>query len=247
MDSLTVAKQFVIYGNERLEFTRTTRNTVSSRVLIQVNPDCSVVVSAPESAAPEDVELAVTKRAKWISKQLEKFKQQNAFILPRNYVSGESHFYLGRRYVLKIKPDKSAIQGVKLLRGKIEVTARTNSPEKIKVLLQDWYKDKAREVFNSKLEALLQMTPWVSEKPPIRIMRMATQWGSCSPNGQLTLNPHLVKASRECIDYVLLHELCHLAEHNHSERFYRLIDQLMPKWRDVKTLLDNNANRFINS
>ena len=242
-----MAKQFVIYGNERLEFTRTTRNTVSSRVLIQVNPDCSVVVSAPDSATPEDVEFAVTKRAKWISKQLEKFKQQNAFILPRNYVSGESHFYLGRRYVLKIKPDKSAIQGVKLLRGKIEVTARTNSPEKIKVLLQDWYKDKAREVFNSKLEALLQMTPWVSEKPPIRIMRMATQWGSCSPNGQLTLNPHLVKASRECIDYVLLHELCHLAEHNHSERFYRLIDQLMPKWRDVKTLLDNNANRFINS
>ena len=247
MDSLTVAKQFIIYGNDRLEFTRITRKTASSRVLIQVNPDCSVVVSAPDSATPGDVELAVTKRAKWISKQLEKFKQQNAFILPRNYVSGESHFYLGRRYVLKIKPDKSAIQGVKLLRGKIEVTARTNSPEKIKVLLQDWYKDKAREVFNSKLEALLQMTPWVSEKPPIRIMRMATQWGSCSPNGQLTLNPHLVKASRECIDYVLLHELCHLAEHNHSERFYRLIDQLMPKWRDVKTLLDNNANRFINS
>lgn len=242
-----MTKQFVLYGDERLEFTRVIRKRESARVMIQVHPDCMIVVSAPESASNQDVELAVEKRASWISKQLHKFRQQNTFVLPRTYVSGESHFYLGRRYVLKINPDKTSVQGVKLLRGKIEVNVKTNSPEKIKALLQDWYKDKAREVFNNRLNALLQNTQWVSAKPHIRIMRMATQWGSCSPQGQLTLNPHLVKASRECIDYVLLHELCHLAEHNHSERFYRLMGQIMPKWREIKTFLDNNANRYINS
>ncbi len=63
---------------------------------------------------------------------------------------------------------------------------------------------------------------------------MQTQWGSCSPNGRITLNPLLVKAPRECIDYVILHELCHIAEHNHSERFYRLLSQVMPKWEKTK-------------
>jgi len=242
-----VTKQFVLYGVERLEYTRVTRKADTTRVMIQVNPDCTVIVNAPESASDQDVELAVGKRASWISKQLHKFKQQNTFVLPRTYVSGESYFYLGRRYILKVNTDKGTIQSVKLLRGKIEVNAKTNSPEKIKTLLQDWYKEKAREIFNTRLEVLLQKTPWVSEKPHIRIMRMATQWGSCSPHGQLTLNPHLVKASRDCIDYVLLHELCHLAEHNHSDRFYRLMNQTMPKWQEIKTLLDNNANRYINS
>lgn len=242
-----MTKQFVLYGDERLEYTRVTRKADTTRVMIQVNPDCTVIVNAPESASDQDLELAVGKRASWISKQLHKFKQQNTFVLPRTYVSGESHFYLGRRYILKVNTDKGTTQSVKLLRGKIEVNAKTNSPEKIKTLLQDWYKEKAREIFNTRLEVLLQKTPWVSEKPHIHIMRMATQWGSCSPHGQLTLNPHLVKASRECIDYVLLHELCHLAEHNHSDRFYRLMHQTMPKWQEIKTLLDNNANRYINS
>jgi predicted metal-dependent hydrolase len=244
---LALTKQFVLYGDERIEFTRVHKKRESNRVMIQVNPDCTILVSAPESATQQEVALAVEKRANWISKQLRQFRQQNTFVLPRSYVSGESHFHLGKRYILKVNTDKSTSQSVKLLRGKIEVNVKTNSPEKIKTLLQDWYKEKAREIFNNRLEVLLQKTPWVSEKPHIRIMRMATQWGSCSPHGQLTLNPHLVKASRECIDYVLLHELCHLAEHNHSDRFYRLMDQTMPKWQEIKTFLDNNASKYINS
>lgn len=242
-----MTKHFVVYGDERLEFTRVIRRSESTRVMIQVNPDCTIVVNAPETASQQEVELAVVKRASWISKQLHKFKQQNTFVLPRTYVSGESHFYLGRRYILKVNTDKRMNQSVKLLRGKIEVNVKNDSSEKIKTLLQDWYKDRAREIFNNRLEAVLQKTPWVSEEPHVRIMRMATQWGSCSPHGQLTLNPHLVKASRECIDYVLLHELCHLAEHNHSDRFYRLLEQVLPNWRDIKDNLDAKAACYLNT
>ena len=74
---------------------------------------------------------------------------------------------------------------------------------------------------------------------------MKTQWGSCSPGGRLTLNPYLVKAPRECIDYVILHELCHIAEHNHSDKFYRLMKRVMPKWEAVKDRLDKNASIYI--
>jgi len=75
---------------------------------------------------------------------------------------------------------------------------------------------------------------------------MKTQWGSCSPTGAILLNPHLVKAPRECIDYVISHELCHLKEHNHSPRYYRLLSKIMPRWEVVKARLDGMAELLLN-
>lgn len=92
----------------------------------------------------------------------------------------------------------------------------------------------------------MQQSLLVAAKPPLRILSMQTQWGSCSPSGRVTLNPHLVKASRECIDHVILHELCHIAEHNHSERFYRLMQQVMPQWEKTKKRLDGMAAALLN-
>ena len=77
-------------------------------------------------------------------------------------------------------------------------------------------------------------------------MVMKKQWGICSTKGNLILNPHLVKAPKECIDYVILHELCHIAEHNHSERFWRLLTQVMPNWKEVKAKLDGMAELYLN-
>jgi hypothetical protein len=75
---------------------------------------------------------------------------------------------------------------------------------------------------------------------------MKKQWGSCSPTGVLSINPHLVKASPLAIDYVLLHELCHLKIHNHSEKFYRLLDRQMPGWKEIKVGLDQKAELLLN-
>jgi len=75
---------------------------------------------------------------------------------------------------------------------------------------------------------------------------MRTQWGSCSPGGVILLNPHLVKAPRQCIDYVISHELCHLQEHNHSRRYYRLLGKIMPSWEGVKARLDGMAELLLN-
>ena len=92
---------------------------------------------------------------------------------------------------------------------------------------------------------MVPQTLWVSERPPIRLRVMQTQWGNCSAKGCLTLNPWLVKAPSDCIDYVLLHELCHVAEHNHSEAFYRLMGQVMPGWEKIKKRLDGMAEMLL--
>lgn len=230
-----------IYGDERITFECKPRPLVNGRILIKVHPDCRVVVSAPQDTDDQQVLNAVEKRGRWIYQQLRDFRKQLEYITPRQYISGESHYYLGKQYMLKVIVAPSDAQGVKMLRGKLEVTLRHKSAEKVLQLLTDWYKARAREVFAKRLSAMLEQALWVSGSPPLRILTMQTQWGSCSPNGRVTLNPNLVKAPRECIDYVILHELCHLAEHNHSERFYRLMGQVMPDWEKTKKRLDGMA------
>ncbi|MBA0168951.1 M48 family metallopeptidase [Pectobacterium sp. CFBP8739] len=230
------------YGDEQIAFERVVRQQASDKVLIKVYPDCRVVVSAPTDADNDAVLNAVKKRGRWIYEQLRDFRKQLEYTLPRKYISGESHYYLGKQYLLKVIEAPNSVQCVKLLRGKLEVSVRVKSAEKVKELLTDWYKARAKEIFAKRLDAVLEQALWVAERPPLRIQTMQTQWGSCSPNGRITLNPYLVKAPRECIDYVVLHELCHLAEFNHSERFYRLMTQVMPQWEKVKERLDGMAN-----
>lgn len=239
------------YGDERIAFERVQRRQASGKVLIKVHPDCRVVVSAPRETADDAVLAAVKQRGRWIYEQLRDFRQQLEHVTPRQYISGESHYYLGKQYLLKVIEAPDSVQGVKMLRGKLEVSVRSlvtdsaKRAEKVQALLADWYKARAREVFARRLNAMLEQAIWVTERPPLRILTMQTQWGSCSPNGRITLNPHLVKAPRECIDYVILHELCHIAEHNHSEHFYRLMGQVMPGWEKTKAKLDGMANRLL--
>ena len=239
-------KASIQYGDISIDFAIEPRLTDTPKVLIKVHPDCRVVAHAPPMASLDEIIQAVKKRTRWIYRQMRYFEGQRDDILPRHYVSGESHFYLGRRHLLKVQENSNGAAEVKLHRGILEVRSRTNKPEKIKSLLFDWYKARAREVFDRRLDEVIPQTLWIREKPPIRLLSMQTQWGSCSPKGQLTLNPHLVKAPRECIDYVLLHELCHLAEHNHSENFYRLMKQVMPHWEKVKKRLDGMAYFYLN-
>ncbi len=230
------------YGDEQIAFERVVRQQASDKVLIKVHPDCRVVVSAPTDADNDAVLNAVKKRGRWIYEQLRDFRKQLEYTSPRKYISGESHYYLGKQYLLKVIEDPNSVQGVKLLRGKLEVSVRIKNAEKVRELLTDWYKARAKETFAKRLDAVLEHALWVTERPPLRIQTMQTQWGSCSPNGKITLHPYLVKAPRECVDYVVLHELCHLAEFNHSDRFYRLMTQVMPHWEEVKERLDGMAN-----
>ena len=239
------------YGDEQIFFERKARPDNQNRVQIKVHPDCRVVVSAPPQTSDTDVLLAVKKRSRWIYTQLREFRAQTEFVTPRRYVSGESHYYLGKQYQLKVVEIPDQVQGVKLFRGRLEVSVRQKSDdlhlhkERIKRLLINWYKTRAKAIFENRLDAMLDQAIWVDAKPSLHILTMRTQWGSCSPQGKLTLNPYLVKAPRECIDYVILHELCHIAEHSHNERFYRLLTQVMPDWEKTKERLDGMASTLI--
>ena len=243
--SLSINAVRFVYGDETIVVQCALRQVVKGRILIKVHPDCRVVASVPPGTPELDVISALKKRGRWIYQQLRDFREQQTHIVPRQYVSGESHYYLGKQYQLKVTEDAAVTQKVKMLRGRLEVTVRHKSAERVKAVLVEWYRERARDVFQRRLDLLIPQTLWVSERPPIRLRAMQTQWGNCSAKGCLTLNPWLVKASSECIDYVLLHELCHVAEHNHSEEFYRLMGQVMPGWEKVKKRLDGMAGMLL--
>ncbi|MBC2606083.1 M48 family metallopeptidase [Pelagicoccus albus] len=227
------------YGKEFIRFQRVSSNSKKAKATIKVHPDGTVFAHANDAASDSEVLDAVRKKARWIAKQRRYFAELEHGIRTRKFVSGESHFYLGRRYLLKVFVDREKSPKVRFYRGKIEVFVDEKSSEKVAGLLQNWYRERARIVLSDCLDEMTKRALWVRRTPSLRLRKMSKQWGNCSPNGVLTLNENLVKAPRECIEYVVLHELAHHAEHNHSKRFYRLLDQALPDWRASKTRLDS--------
>ena len=240
-------KSEVRYGDNIIKFHICHLPEKKNKISIHVYPDGTVQVDSPENTPILDIKKAVSKRARWICKHVLQVRLQKEHALQRNYVSGESHFYMGRRYKLKLIKVLRMEPSVRLFRGCIEIRTRDKHSSVIKKQLFEWYRDHAKDVFQKRMEVLVDKSSWIKEIPQWKLLSMTKQWGSCSPKGIISLNPHLVKAPRECIDYVILHEVCHLKEHNHSPRYYRLLSQAMPGWESVKAKLDGMSELLLNS
>ena len=261
INTKTAERGAFYYGNDMIHYdvirksqsSKVSSNkAVARKVLIKVHPDQRVVATVPHDATDDSIQEAMLKRASWIWQNIEEFAKQKYYVLPKRYISGETQFYLGRRYVLKVLIDAKQVSNVKLSRGKLNVTLKhelsqdnDNRVFKVKPLIDKWYQHKAKSIFHERLNKMLPKATWVTGIPSFRVMAMKKQWGSCSTKGNLMLNPHLIKAPKECIDYVILHELCHIAEHNHSENFWRLLTQVMPNWKEVKAKLDDMAELYL--
>lgn len=202
---------------------------------ITVHPDRSVTVKAPVDAAMDKILSKVRKRAPWILKQQSYFLSFEPLTPPRQYISGETHLYLGRQYRLKIY--ESPEETVKLKRGFLEVYTRDKS--KAKPLVLDWYKRRAEIKFPEIAEKWIERFKKYDVEPSAFVIKwMEKRWGSCTPKGKIILNVELMRAPRGCIEYVIVHELCHLVHHNHSTAFFELQAKEMPGWRRWKERLE---------
>ncbi len=225
----------VAYGKKEIAYTLlyVERTTLE----IAVHPDCSVVVKAPVDTKTEEVQQRVLKRAAWIRKQMRYFHQFDPRTPNRQFVGGETHLYMGRQYRLKISAgDKNS---VKLIRGILRVESKSTESEAIKILLDKWYVGRARIKFQDSFEHCWpKFSKFTDQKPNMKIRRMKTRWGSLSKNGILSINPDLIRSPRECIDYVITHEMCHLEFHHHGPGFYDLLEKIMPDWEKRKHKLE---------
>jgi predicted metal-dependent hydrolase len=233
------------YGSKSTEYDVRESPQLTTKLRIHVEPGGSLLVEAPIGTPENKIRAGVQKRARWIMDHIDRFADYRRHALPRDYYSGETHFYLGRRYKLNICAQPGAVRSVRLIAGRLEITASLSDADDVRLALQRWYRQRALAYFNLRIARLADELPWVDTVPPVKLLRMKRYWGSCSPHGAITLNPALIKAPAHCVDYVLLHELCHLAEHNHSPRFYALLDRHMPEWRVAKSELDSLSEMLL--
>ncbi len=202
---------------------------------ISVAPDKSVCVKAPEDADLELIRSKVVKRASWIVKQWAYFDSFGEPIPPRLYVSGESHYYLGRQYLLRVeegKPNSAKYKG-----RYFEVICTPKS--KAKELMGGWYRERAKVKFAEIAEPIIsRFTRYGVEPTSIYIQEMESRWGSCTSAGKIILNTELIKTPKPCIEYVITHELCHLVHRDHTKAFYDLLESEMPDWKRWKDKLE---------
>jgi predicted metal-dependent hydrolase len=202
---------------------------------ITVKPDLSVLVKAPVDTALEKVKEKLRKKAPWIIRQQSFFLYFHPRTPVRKFISGETHLYLGRQYRLKIIQNN--IEFVKLKGKYIEATM--NDKSSAEHLVGEWYLQNAKLKLRTIAQPLIDNFKKYNIEPSSIVLRdMPTRWGSCTPKGKIILNPELIKAPKGCIEYVIIHELCHLVHHDHTQKFIDLQTKEMKDWEKWKMKLE---------
>ena len=227
-------KHIFKYGSYSYEYylVRQTRKTIS----LIVQPNLKIVLKCPINCSNEKIQKFLKNKWKWLEKQLAYFKKFKNKI-KKEYISGESFLYLGRQYKLLIRKKKE--DEVKLKYGRILLwtTKKIDNKKYNKKLLQDWYNERLTKIFNEEYEKVLKNFDY-NFIPKLITRKMNKRWGSFLNNKKIVLNPKLIQAPKECIDYVITHELCHLIFNDHSREFYKLLESVVPNWERVKLKLE---------
>jgi len=198
---------------------------------ISVEPDCRIVVLAPKGADRYRIEEILRRRMPWIRRQRRTLESLPPLPSPRQWVAGETHRYLGRQYRLKLV--KASDKGVKLVAGYFVVSLpNPKNQAGIQHLMEVWHRENAHRVFTKAVERILHSTTWLNVAiPPITIRTMRQRWGSTTSAGRVMFNVDLIKTPLGCIEYVVAHELVHLAIPNHGPAFWRMLTRCLPDWK----------------
>ncbi len=219
-------------GDLRYQLQYAKRKTIG----IYVEPNMTVKVKAPYFVSRLEVHRFVQEKQSWIERQLEKYAEQPQKIEPRFEWGGSIHV-LGTPKVFHCHQETE-----------VDIVIRGNPsdpPVHIQQRLDHWFKQESLKVFTARHDYWrIQLAAMKLPASRIKVRRMKRRWGSCRQSGDITLNSQLLKYPVDCIDAVVVHELCHLIEFNHSPRFYRLMDVALPHWKRLDDSLNDLSLRY---
>ncbi len=221
--------------NYHLKFSK--RRTIEVRILANKK----IQVSAPHKIKIEDVEKFLHKKSGWIINNLKKYNNYNN-IKTSDFINGEIIYYLGKKYNIHIK--QNIISKIELSGNDFIINIpylKNNS--KIKKLIIDWYKNEIIKIFGERLKICLGITSKlinINCANTIQFRKMERRWGTCTANNQIILNSNLIFLDIRYIDYVILHELCHFKEKNHSKRYYQLLSTVCSDYKIIRKELNKN-------
>ena len=199
-------------------------------------PEGKVRVAAPLHMTLDTIRVYAVSKLDWIKRQQEKFRRQQRQT-PQEFINRESHYFLGRRYLLKVM-EIDASPRVLLKHKTMTLQVRPGADlAKRREVLDEWYRARLEEILPPMIKAWEQRLE--VEVAEFGIKKMKTKWGSCQRDAKrIWLNLDLAKKPPECLEYVVAHEIAHLLERRHSLRFVALLDAWLPKWRLVKEELN---------
>ena len=228
-------EQHLQFGTKRIDYILTYSKRKS--LGIKVHPDLKVIITAPLNADEKIVLKKLRTKAPWILKQLDHFSTYRPATPPRKFVNGETHLYLGRQYRLKIIRDET--DAIKVYRGQLFIHTKNITSALLKDQLHAWHIKRARIIFQELLEEILpKFKKYNLPATSLAIRSMTKRWGSCTPGGKIIMNTELIKASKGSIEYVIIHELCHLVHRNHGKAFFNLLNRILPDWKKWKERLE---------
>ena len=206
-------------------------------IALVVQPNGELIVRAPKRATRKQINALLEKHADWIEKKQEQAKEMQALYIPHLFLEGESFPFLGENYSLEfVDSEKPKL----VFTEKFQLTKSAQG--KAEAIFEQWYKKQAREIFAARVEHYSQKYGFSYQK--VKLSSAKKRWGSCSAKGNLNLTWRLVMMPLEIIDYVIVHELAHLRELNHSKAFWAEVERILPDYKTRRKWLKENGNKF---
>jgi predicted metal-dependent hydrolase len=200
-------------------------------------PSGRVTISAPLRMSSDTIRVFAISKLGWIKQQQRKLQEQERET-PREYLDRESHYVWGRRYLLKV--EEAAVPKIELKHSKmiLHVGSGTNHDAK-QAIVARWYRDQIKAAVP---DLIAMWEPRLGVKVErVFVQKMKTKWGSCNPSRRsIRLNTDLAKKPRKCLEYIVLHEMVHLIERHHNDRFRKYMDQLLPQWHLYQSELNSS-------
>ena len=208
------------------------------RLTLTVYPNRRIVARIPYGFPKRKVEDYFHKKTRWMIKHLEHFEQHHPES-EKNHIDGEIHTYLGKEYFLKLEQGSSKVS---FKENKLILRVKdTEDPNLKKRVLDAWYRREAIRVLTPLYKEWIEKLQYLTlPKTSLRFYKMKRRWGSCSAKGVITLNTELIKKDPDLIEYVIVHEICHLKVPAHNKAFYNLVESIMPDWKKRKSNLNQH-------
>ena len=201
-----------------------------------IPPDGKVEITAPYTVSDDAIRRFAISKISWVKKQKKSFEGQSRQTR-RQYITGESYYLWGRRYRLDVRYSNTRNQ-VFLSSGKLILQVRKESTSRQREnILNEWYRKQMKQIVPDVLAKCENIIGIQADEWHIKNMR--TKWGTCNvEKKRIWLNLQLVKKTPECLEYVIIHELVHLLERNHNDKFCEYMNRFCPNWREVKESLN---------
>jgi len=238
-------ERYLLDGRE-IDFDLIRKKSVKRNIHVLFEDDGRMKVTAPLRSSSKSIHLVLSDMHDQIVELRRQVRERNRGMSPLRYRQSARHYYLGRSFLLDVWREPYAIPHVALRTDRIEIHVREWGEDAVRDALLNWYRHQAQLYFYQRMLTISSRAWWLRGiSPVLQLRRMKRSWGTCSISGVITLNPLLMKAPPQYVDYVIAHELCHLREHNHSPAFYRLLEKLIPNWETLRSALNERSHIYL--